>query len=490
MRSWPANLADRMDWISDGPIIRGWQLLKGARPRHHETARDRFLQAVERGLPVYAEGLRLLVDGLKVIARKANWKDRDVQGALEQIGRFAASADWSRPFVTFTGNAPDRPDATALIGFPESRDGLIFLYSMTVGDLIDHGLVRPGTSWELNAQLIRQPRAERVTATVTPTGMLGTHGEYPTPEAALLPEFLSTTDAWGIWRRADGLTFADLREQAHRWPRVDSSATSVAEAIRSAAGPGQLTRREQEVAALAVRGLSNSQIAARLVISARTVETHLANIFNKLGVSARARIAASSAAKSRPADPSASRRAVAADEVPTAAAQVSASKAADRNRDLAGILDRASDLVGILDRARYEAHRLADTLAARDLALYTNVHARALDLVNVLNLARDLRLAVRDLDLAVRDLDLAVRDLGLVVGDLGLAVGDLDSALNLDSALIEALDLAQHDLTRAPALARDLARVLDLAAGNLAKALMHAQERAGDDGPLGPGPRA
>jgi len=243
MRSWPANLANRMNWMSDGPIIRGWQLLTGARPRKDETARDRFLQAVERGLPVYAEGLRLLIDGLKVIGRKARWKDRDVQGALEQIGPFGAAADWSRPILTFTGSAPDRPDAAAPIGFPEARDELVFLHSMTVGDLIDHGLVRPGTSWELTAQLTSQPHAERLTATVTPAGMTGTYWEYPTPEAAMLSEFFSTTDAWGMWQRADGLTLADLREQAHRQPRAMPQEERPASTRTAAAvGSGTLDR--------------------------------------------------------------------------------------------------------------------------------------------------------------------------------------------------------------------------------------------------------
>jgi non-specific serine/threonine protein kinase len=51
-------------------------------------------------------------------------------------------------------------------------------------------------------------------------------------------------------------------------------------------------RWEQEVAALVARGMSNGQIAAMLVISARTVETHVQHIMDKLGVSARAQIAA------------------------------------------------------------------------------------------------------------------------------------------------------------------------------------------------------
>ena len=65
----------------------------------------------------------------------------------------------------------------------------------------------------------------------------------------------------------------------------------------------QLTRREQDVAMLVARGMSNSQIAATLVISARTVETHVQHIMDKFGVRTRAQIAAWSAAVPRPHGP-------------------------------------------------------------------------------------------------------------------------------------------------------------------------------------------
>ena len=48
-----------------------------------------------------------------------------------------------------------------------------------------------------------------------------------------------------------------------------------------------LTRREREVLHLLTEGLTNPQIAERLVVSLPTVSTHVASIFNKLGVTSR-----------------------------------------------------------------------------------------------------------------------------------------------------------------------------------------------------------
>jgi len=48
-----------------------------------------------------------------------------------------------------------------------------------------------------------------------------------------------------------------------------------------------LSKREQQVLALVAEGLTNTQIAARLMVSENTVKFHLQNIFQKLGVSNR-----------------------------------------------------------------------------------------------------------------------------------------------------------------------------------------------------------
>ncbi len=56
---------------------------------------------------------------------------------------------------------------------------------------------------------------------------------------------------------------------------------------RPVLGPEALTRREREVAALAVQGLAAEAIGRRLGVGTRTAETHLANGYAKLGIHSR-----------------------------------------------------------------------------------------------------------------------------------------------------------------------------------------------------------
>jgi DNA-binding NarL/FixJ family response regulator len=53
-----------------------------------------------------------------------------------------------------------------------------------------------------------------------------------------------------------------------------------------------LTAREREVADLVATGITNREIAARLVLSEKTVERHLSRTFAKLDIRSRAALAA------------------------------------------------------------------------------------------------------------------------------------------------------------------------------------------------------
>jgi DNA-binding CsgD family transcriptional regulator len=61
---------------------------------------------------------------------------------------------------------------------------------------------------------------------------------------------------------------------------------------RRPTSPGRLTATERRVAALAVDGLSNKEIARSLVVTVNTVEFHLRNVYAKLGIRSRMHLAA------------------------------------------------------------------------------------------------------------------------------------------------------------------------------------------------------
>jgi DNA-binding NarL/FixJ family response regulator len=64
-----------------------------------------------------------------------------------------------------------------------------------------------------------------------------------------------------------------------------------AAAPSGSAGPKVLTRREEQIAEMLAEGLSNKEIAERLVIAQRTAESHVANILTKLGCTSRSQVA-------------------------------------------------------------------------------------------------------------------------------------------------------------------------------------------------------
>jgi DNA-binding NarL/FixJ family response regulator len=68
---------------------------------------------------------------------------------------------------------------------------------------------------------------------------------------------------------------------------VDTSQATTRTAGVPAAYPDDLTAREVEVLRLVAKGMTDALVAQVLVISPRTVNTHLTSIYSKIGVSSR-----------------------------------------------------------------------------------------------------------------------------------------------------------------------------------------------------------
>jgi predicted ATPase/class 3 adenylate cyclase/DNA-binding CsgD family transcriptional regulator len=104
--------------------------------------------------------------------------------------------------------------------------------------------------------------------------------EYATSVAAVR-DALGHNDFDAAW--AEGATLSTL--EAIAYARRGHS-----DRKRPTTGWGALTPTEHDVVRLVTEGLQNKDIAARLFISPRTVQSHLTHVYNKLGVSSRVQL--------------------------------------------------------------------------------------------------------------------------------------------------------------------------------------------------------
>jgi len=93
-------------------------------------------------------------------------------------------------------------------------------------------------------------------------------------------------------RDLDAFGSVRVRDEARRaLRRLGARAEARGPAAAGEAGVQALSRRENEVCALIVDRLTNREIAARLFLSEKTVESHVRNVFFKLGASSRVEVA-------------------------------------------------------------------------------------------------------------------------------------------------------------------------------------------------------
>lgn len=149
------------------------------------------------------------------------------------------------------------------------------------GDAREAAAALPGLGLALDTPL-QQVRAADVMARATrdPQTLIGAAEASLAAgfnrHAAELAELARTAGEHGPLARAAA---AVLRRARERLGRVQASAAALA--------PSPLTARETEVAQLAGRGMSDREIADELVLSIRTVQSHLASAYRKLGIASR-----------------------------------------------------------------------------------------------------------------------------------------------------------------------------------------------------------
>ncbi len=142
--------------------------------------------------------------------------------------------------------------------------------------------------------------ADRVRSDLTLARLLGIRARAHGDAGALL-EAAEAHLAVGVFGHAAELAdlAVDRASRASDAP-ISARAESIAALARRSVGaapdepppaaaplPEQLTRREAEIATLAAQGLRDKDIADELVLSVRTVESHLATAYRKLGIASR-----------------------------------------------------------------------------------------------------------------------------------------------------------------------------------------------------------
>ncbi len=89
------------------------------------------------------------------------------------------------------------------------------------------------------------------------------------------------------WEEGRAMTLEQAIAEAGQMMVAQETTLTAVPPIIAPHHPNALTPRELEVLRLVAEGLSDAQIAEKLVISRRTVNTHLTSIYNKLGVNSR-----------------------------------------------------------------------------------------------------------------------------------------------------------------------------------------------------------
>ena len=176
-------------------------------------------------------------------------------------------------------------DDIELVGQADSGAAAVKLCGETRPDVVLMDLVLPGgmDGAQATQELLRTCPDTQVLALTS----------FSDPE--LIQRVLRAGALGCLLKNVSGKELAAAIRRAHEGTSTlaPEAADALVHAISSPAEARvSLTHREQDVLALIVDGLTNAEIAERLVVSISTIKTHVSSIIAKLGASTRTEAAA------------------------------------------------------------------------------------------------------------------------------------------------------------------------------------------------------
>jgi NarL family two-component system response regulator LiaR len=163
-----------------------------------------------------------------------------------------------------------------LVGEAESGEEAVARAALLQPDVILMDLMMPGMDGVAATRAIRQkyPNIQIVALTSYKEDNL-VQGALQAGAIGYLLKNVSATELVSAIRSAHAKRMTLSSEAAQALVQSTSQPVPASD---------DLTERERDVLRLMVEGLSNAEIAERLVVSPSTVKFHIANIFSKLGV--------------------------------------------------------------------------------------------------------------------------------------------------------------------------------------------------------------